>query len=100
MFFDCVNQTAKPLTNVIDASVTMNAGRRSRVMIDWVSDSRLLVSWYSGGLELLDVSVASAPASLAKYRPKDALAYGVDFHQGRVYLNDINRGLEVLDLGR
>jgi len=32
MFFDCVDHTANPLRNIIDASVTMKAGSRNNVI--------------------------------------------------------------------
>jgi hypothetical protein len=67
-------------------------------MIDWMPDGRLISSWYSGGVEVLDVTNPVSPEVIATYRPKDSLAYGVDFYQGRIYVNDIDRGLEVLEL--
>ena len=67
-------------------------------MLDWMPDGRLIASWYSGGVEVLDVSDPKTPQAVATYRPKDSLAYGVDFYKGRIYVNDIDRGLEVLEL--
>lgn len=67
-------------------------------MIDWMPDGRLISSWYSGGVEVLDVSTPQTPSIVASYRPDDSLAYGVDYFRGRIYVNDIDRGLEVLEL--
>lgn len=68
-------------------------------MIDWIPGSRkIAVTMYTGGTEILDLSDPSAPKVVARYRPKKAMPYGVDFHGGRVYVNDINRGVEVLEI--
>ena len=67
-------------------------------MIDWMPNGYLISSWYSGGVEVLDVSDPATPAVVAEYRPDDSLAYGVDFFKGRIYVNDIDRGLEILEL--
>lgn len=71
----------------------------SAAMIDWVpGTSNLVVSWYSGGVEVLDVRDPGEPQRMAFYRPKNALPYGVDYYRGRLYVNDINRGVEVLEV--
>ena len=69
-------------------------------MIDWMPDGHLISSWYSGGVEVLDVSDPAQPRVAATYRPEDSMAYGVDFFRGRIYVNDIDRGVEVLDVSR
>ena len=66
-------------------------------MLDWMTNERLIVSWYSGGVEVLDVADPASPRPITTYRPESSLAYGVDFYKGRVYVNDIDRGLEVLE---
>ena len=67
-------------------------------MIDWMPDGHLISSWYSGGVEVLDVSDPAQPRVAASYRPGDSMAYGVDFFRGRIFVNDIDRGLEVLEV--
>lgn len=67
-------------------------------MIDWMPNGYLISSWYSGGVEVLDVSDPAVPEVVAEYRPDDSLAYGVDYFNGRIYVNDIDRGLEILEL--
>jgi hypothetical protein len=53
---------------------------------------------YSAGTEVLNLQDPMRPEVVARYRPDDALAYGVDYHRGRLYVNDINRGVEVLSI--
>lgn len=55
-------------------------------------------SWYTGGTTLHDISNPALPVLVAWYRPADALAYSAYWHEGRVYVSDRNRGLEVLEV--
>ena len=82
-----------PVGNMLDGMPSYCAA----AMIDWVTDTKLVTSWYAGGVSLMDVA-PGGPESVGFYRPTNALAYGVDYYRGRLYVNDINRGVEVLEL--
>lgn len=58
----------------------------------------LVVPWFTGGTSVLDLSDPATPTELGYYRPDDAIAYTSQWHDGRIYLNDMNRGFEVLDV--
>lgn len=83
-----------PIGHLLDGTPSYCTG----AMIDWMPDGRLVSSWYSGGVEVLDVSAPQTPEVVAAYRPDDSLAYGVDYFRGLIYVNDMDRGLEVLEL--
>ena len=83
-----------PVGDIVD----WTASYCTAAMLDWIPNSRhLIVSWYSGGIEILDLSDPLSPQQLAMYNPSDGLAYGVKYLHGKVYLNDIDRGFEVLE---
>jgi len=57
---------------------------------------KLVISWFSAGTSVLDLSDPSAPEELAYYQPSDGVAYTSHYFGGRVFINDSVRGLEVL----
>lgn len=66
-------------------------------LLDWIPRTRkVIVSWYTGGINILDLSEPTQPEEVAHYMPRNALAYGVAWYKRRLFVNDINRGLEVL----
>jgi hypothetical protein len=63
----------------------------------------LVVSWYSGGINVIDWSDPLAPREIGSYRTDGVYAerevtnyWSAYFHQGRVYANDRVRGLDAL----
>jgi hypothetical protein len=60
-------------------------------------EKRLVVTWYSGGTSLLDVSDPAAPREVAHYREPDSIAWTAQWYAGRIWVNDMSRGLEVLE---
>jgi hypothetical protein len=58
----------------------------------------LVVTWYSGGTSLLDVADPARPGELAHYRAADSLAWSAQWFAGRIWVNDMRRGLEVLEI--
>ena len=57
---------------------------------------KLVVSWFSGGTNVLDLKDPTRPKEIAHYQPADANAYTAHYFGGRIYVNDMHRGLEVL----
>jgi hypothetical protein len=60
----------------------------------------VVVPWFTGGTSLLDLSDPTAPVETGYYRPADAITYSSQYRNGRIYLSDMNRGFEVLELKR
>ena len=56
----------------------------------------LAVSWFTGGTTIENLDDPLRPERIAQYQPDDALAYTAHWYDGRVWINDMNRGLEVL----
>lgn len=56
----------------------------------------LAVSWFTGGTTIENLDNPMAPVRMAHYQPQDADAYTAHWYDGRVWVNDMNRGLEVL----
>jgi hypothetical protein len=55
-------------------------------------------SWFTGGTRVHDISDPLRPVELAWYKPADTVAYTAHWHAGRIYVNDSNRGMEVLEV--
>jgi len=66
---------------------------------NFVSEDVVVSAWFTGGTRVHDISNPRQPVELATYRPADAIAYTAHWHQGKVYVNDSNRGMEVLEVG-
>lgn len=54
------------------------------------------MSWFSGGTTIENLDDPLNPKRLAHYQPENADAYTAHWYDGRVWVNDMNRGLEVL----
>ena len=59
---------------------------------------KLVISWFTGGTSVLDLKDPSAAKEIAYYQPSDTVAYTSHYFGGRVYINDMIRGLEVLEI--
>lgn len=58
----------------------------------------LVAAWFTGGTRVIDFSTASAPKELAHYQPSDANTWSSYWYRGRIYANDLTRGLDILEL--
>ena len=58
---------------------------------------RLVNAWYTGGDSVYDLTVPGEPREVAWYQPSNAIAWTGHWFGGRVWVNDMNRGLEALD---
>lgn len=66
---------------------------------EFIPGTDLLVSaWYTGGTRLIDFSDPAQPVERASYAPAGGSATSAYWHDGRIYVADFERGLDVLRL--
>lgn len=66
---------------------------------NFVPGTRILVSaWYTGGTSVIDFSNPTVPTEIAYYQPENANTWSSYWYRGRIYVSDLNRGLEVLEI--
>ena len=58
----------------------------------------LVVSWYTGGTSVLDLTNPTLITEIAHYVPDDADTWSSYFYAGRIYANDLKRGLDVIEV--
>ncbi len=64
----------------------------------------VVAGWFNGGVTVEDLSDPTTPRRIASYRAAPSIVYTAHFHQagpdqpGRIYVNDLNRGMEVLEV--
>jgi hypothetical protein len=58
----------------------------------------LVISWFSGGSSVLDLTNPSLPEEIAYYHPEDAVAWTAHWYNGYVLINDMARGFEMLQV--
>lgn len=67
--------------------------------LDWAPGTRYLaVTWFTGGLSVLDVSDPTAPVEHAYWRASDSTTYSALWHGGRLYTNDMTRGVDAFEV--
>ncbi|HEX2240800.1 MAG TPA: hypothetical protein VHJ82_06645 [Actinomycetota bacterium] len=59
---------------------------------------KVVSSWYTGGTSVLDFDDPSSPTEIAHFQPDDADTWSSYFYRGKIYANDLARGLEILKL--
>ena len=55
-----------------------------------------VVSWYTGGTSVVDFEDPLSPKEVAYYMPADTDVWSAYFFDGRIYANDLKRGIDVL----
>ncbi len=55
-------------------------------------------SWYEQGTRFLDISDPANPIQVAYWRPEGAVSFAPYWHRGRVFVVDLARGVEVVEL--
>src|SRR5688572_18934681 len=55
-----------------------------------------VISWYTGGTSVVDFSDPTFPSEVAYFTPDDANVWSSYFFDGLIYVNDLNRGIDVL----
>jgi hypothetical protein len=64
--------------------------------LDWRPNSHdLAVTWFTGGVSVLDASQRGIPEEVAHFQAEDSGTYSTLWHRGRLYTNDVYRGLDV-----
>lgn len=64
----------------------------------WATKDKIIVPWFTGGINVLSLEDPAAPAEIAHYRAEDSDTWSARYHKGRVYLNDTVRGFEALEV--
>jgi hypothetical protein len=63
--------------------------------LDWMPNSRnLAVTWFTGGLSVLNLDNPLLPTEVAHFQAEDSLTYSVLWHNGYLYSNDFGRGVD------
>lgn len=63
--------------------------------LDWQPGTHnLAVTWFTGGVSIYDLDDATQPKETAYYQAPDSATYSALWHNGRLYTNDMNRGLD------
>lgn len=60
--------------------------------------SQAVISWYSGGTSVVDFSNPTTPQEVAYFMPDDADSWSSYWFDGRIYVNDLTRGIDVLEV--
>ncbi|MEV6716949.1 hypothetical protein AB0M48_33515 [Lentzea sp. NPDC051208] len=55
-------------------------------------------SWYNQGTRFLDISTPARPIQIGYWRPDTATSWAPYWHRGTVFVADISRGVEILQL--
>ncbi|HVL81961.1 MAG TPA: hypothetical protein VM840_10260 [Actinomycetota bacterium] len=58
----------------------------------------VVTAWFTGGTTVHDISNPVLPKRVASYRPDDAVAYTAHWYAGRIYVNDMRRGMDVIEV--
>jgi hypothetical protein len=67
--------------------------------LNFAPNSRRLVNaWYTGGVSVWDLTVPTRPREEAYYVGSGALTWSAHWLNDRIWVNDVNRGVEVLRL--
>ena len=65
--------------------------------LNFVGKSRqAVISWYTGGTSVVDFEDPSLPTEVAYFRPADTDVWSSYFYDGRIWINDLNRGIDVI----
>lgn len=57
-----------------------------------------VISWYTGGTSVVDFSDPLAPKEVAYFWPDDADVWSAYYFDGRIWVNDLQRGIDVLEV--
>jgi hypothetical protein len=68
--------------------------------LDWQPGTyNLAVTWFTGGVSVLNLNNPVSPQEVAHFQPEDAATYSTLWHRNRLYTNDMgDRGLEVFEV--
>ncbi len=60
--------------------------------------NKAVLSWYTGGTSVLDLSNPLMPEEIAYFQPADGNTWSSYYFGGRIFANDLNRGLDVIEV--
>jgi hypothetical protein len=67
--------------------------------LDWQPGTHnLAVTWFTGGFSVLSLDDPLQPAELAFFQSEDSTTYSALWHEGLVYTNDMQRGVDGFSL--
>lgn len=57
-----------------------------------------VISWYTGGTSIVDFSNPTLPVEVAYFRAEESNSWSSYWHDGRIWINDLGRGIDVLEV--
>jgi hypothetical protein len=67
--------------------------------LDWQPGTHnLAVTWFTGGVSVLDLSTPTSPTEAAYFQSEDSATYSALWHDGRLYTNDMIRGVDAFEI--
>ena len=69
--------------------------------LDWLPGTHYLgVTWFTGGWSVLSLDQTAVPQEVAYFQAEDSATYSVLWHNGRLYTNDMHRGLDAFSIAK
>lgn len=62
------------------------------------NSQQLAVTWFTGGVSVLDLTKPTEPKEVAYFMAEDSATYSAMWRKGYLYTNDMNRGLDALSV--
>lgn len=67
--------------------------------LNFIGKSRqAVISWYTGGTSVVDFENPTVPTEVAYFWPSDANSWSSYWFDGRIYVNDLKRGIDVIEV--
>lgn len=67
--------------------------------LNFVGETRqAVISWYTGGTSVVDFSDPTLPTEVAYFRAEDSDVWSAYFYDGRIWINDLGRGIDVIEV--
>lgn len=67
--------------------------------LDWQPGTRnLAVTWFTGGVSVLNASDPMAPTEVAHFQAEDSTTYSTLWHAGHLFTNDMLRGVDMFKI--
>ena len=57
-----------------------------------------VISWYTGGTSVVDFENPTLPKEVAYFRPSDTDVWSSYYFDGRIWINDLRRGIDVIEV--
>jgi hypothetical protein len=67
--------------------------------LNFVGETRqAVISWYTGGTSVVDFSDPTLPSEVAYFRAEDSDVWSAYFYDDRIWINDLGRGIDVIEV--